>query len=116
MNTRITEIRKSYNMTQERFAEEMGISKNYVNLIENGKKNPGDRLISDICRRFNVNETWLRTGQGNPSKEEDIDFGKICADIGVNDPIAREAIEKYYELSPEDKELWWKFMEKFILN
>ena len=40
----------------------------------------------------------------------------ICDYIGINDSKAREAIEKYYELSPEDKELWWKFIEKFIFN
>lgn len=114
MNNRIVQLRKGKGWTQDRFAEEMGISKNYVSLIENGKKMPGDRLVSDICRIFNVNPDWLRTGQGSPKKDTDIEFGQMCADIGINDPRAREAIEKYYELSPEDKELWWKFMERFI--
>ena len=68
MNRRIAEIRKKASMTQEQFAQKMGISANYVNLIENGKKNPGDRLISDICREFNVNEEWLRTGNGEMLK------------------------------------------------
>lgn len=114
MNNRIAQLRKDRGWTQDKFAEEMGISKNYVSLIENGKKIPGDRLISDICREFNASKEWLITGEGNPQKETDIDFGEMCADIGINDPKAREAIAKYYELSPEDKELWWKFMEKFM--
>lgn len=65
MNNRIVQLRKSREWTQDKFAEEMRISKNYVSLIENGKKIPSDRLISDICQEFNVNEEWLRTGNGD---------------------------------------------------
>jgi len=25
---------------------------------------PSDRTIADICREFNINEAWLRTGEG----------------------------------------------------
>ncbi len=64
MNNRIAKLRKDREWTQDEFAEKMGISKNYVSLIENGKKIPSDRLISDICREFNVKEKWLRTGKG----------------------------------------------------
>lgn len=67
MNNRIVQLRKGRDWTQDKFAEEMGISKNYVSLIENGKKVPSDRLISDICREFNVKEDWLRTGNGEPT-------------------------------------------------
>lgn len=114
MNTRITKIRKSAEMTQEQFAQSMGISKNYVNLIENGKKKPGNRLISDICREFHINEEWLRTGQGEMHQTVDMNFESICADIGVHDPKAKEAIMKYYELSQDDKELWWRYVERFM--
>lgn len=114
MNTRITKIRKSAEMTQEQFAQSMEISKNYVNLIENGKKKPGNRLISDICREFHINEEWLRTGKGEMHQTIDMNFESICADIGVHDPKAKEAIMKYYELSEEDKELWWRYMERFM--
>lgn len=114
MNTRITKIRKSAEMTQEQFAQSMGISKNYVNLIENGKKKPGNRLISDICREFHINEEWLRTGKGEMHQTVDINFESICADIGVHDPKAKEAILKYYGLSQDDKELWWRYVERFM--
>lgn len=114
MNRRIAEIRKDSGMTQEQFAKEIGISKNYVNLIENRKKKPGDRLVSDICRKFNVNEEWLRTGYGEKKPKTGILFGDICADIGINDLKAKEAIMKYYELSEDDKKLWWKWVEKFM--
>lgn len=115
MNTRISAIRKTANMTQEQFGQKMGITKNYVNLIENGKKNPGDRLISDICREFNVNEVWLRTGNGEMYDTIPTDdFMEIATKIDVKDKLARQAIVDYWNLSDDDKELFWKFMERFM--
>ena len=111
---RIKTIRKELGLTQTEFANRLSLSQNFIAQVESGKKNVSERTVSDICREFNVNEDWLRTGEGSQNKETDIEFGQMCADIGINDPRAREAIEKYYELSPEDKELWWKFMERFI--
>lgn len=64
MNERIVNLRTDRGWTQDKFAEKIGISKNYVSLIENGKKIPSSRLISDICQEFGVNENWLLTGNG----------------------------------------------------
>ena len=46
-------------------------------------------------------------------RDVDVDFGTICAEIGIEDLKAKEAIMKYYHLSKEDKELFWKFMDRF---
>lgn len=114
MNKRILEIRKLANLTQEQFAKEMGISANYVNLIENGKKNPGDRLISDICRKYNINKEWLLYGTGNRDAIQDDEYTKIMVAIDKGDIKARQAILDYWKLSPEDKEIFWKFADKFL--
>lgn len=67
MKNRIVQLRKGRGWTQDEFAEKMGISKNYVSLIENGKKIPSNRLVSDICREFNASKDWLLTGDGEPT-------------------------------------------------
>ena len=64
MNTRIKEIRKSFHLTQDDFSEKIGLSKNFVWMIEKGERVPSDRTISDICRVFSINEKWLRSGEG----------------------------------------------------
>lgn len=65
MNERINEIRKAVGLTQGDFGAKIGgLSKNYVWMLEKGERTPSDRTILDICREFNVNEEWLRTGQG----------------------------------------------------
>lgn len=66
MNGRILQIRKERKLTQDAFAERLNLSKNYVWQMEKGERTPSDRTISDICREFRVNETWLRTGEGEP--------------------------------------------------
>lgn len=68
INNRIKEIRQSKGLTQSQFSEIIGLSRNYIALIEIGERVPSDRTISDICREFNVNETWLRTGKGEMFK------------------------------------------------
>lgn len=77
MNDRIKEIRKSEGLTQVEFAKRIGLSRNYIGLIEIGKRAPSDRTIFDICRVFSVNEKWLRTGEGEMftgRKKEMFDF------------------------------------------
>lgn len=64
MNSRIAEVRKKYNLTQEKFAEKIGLTRNFVWMIEKGERVPSDRTIADICREFQVDEHWLRTGEG----------------------------------------------------
>lgn len=114
MKNRIKQIRKDHKLTQVEFGERIGVKGNTVTNYETGLRNPTDAVVLAICREFNVNENWLRAGKGEPTKDMDVDFGKMCADIGVSDPKAKEAIEKYYHLSPDDKKLWWKFMERFM--
>jgi transcriptional regulator with XRE-family HTH domain len=67
---RIAQVRKQAGINQTDFAEKLNLTKNYISLIENGNRIPSDRTITDICREFNVNEVWLRTGEGDPYQEE----------------------------------------------
>ena len=114
LKNRIKKVRTDSKLSMEKFGERIGITKSSVSLLESGKNNPSAQTLKLICKEFNINYDWLVTGEGNQEKDIDIDFGDMCADIGINDPKAREAIAKYYELSPEDKKLWWDFMERFM--
>lgn len=76
MNERIKELRSRLELTQEEFSSKIGLSRNFIAQIETGAKKPSDRTIFDICEKFNVNEDWLRTGNGEMfvelSKDEQI--------------------------------------------
>ena len=37
-----------------------------INNVENGRAAVSDMMIAAICRTYNVDEVWLRTGTGEP--------------------------------------------------
>ena len=89
MKERIKQVRQMTDMTQLQFAEKIGLSRNYVAMIEIGQREPSDRTISDICRIFNIQEDWLRYGlepmRAAKSKEEEIAELVGSALTGSND-------------------------------
>lgn len=114
MNERINELRLSLGLTLKKFGERLGISEGAVSNIEKGNRNVTEQMVKSVCREFDVDEKWLRTGEGKMFLDEDIDFGTICAKIGVSDERAKKAISDYYSLSAQDKELFWNFIERFL--
>lgn len=64
MHTRIKELRSHLNLTQQEFADRLGIKRNTVATYEMGRSVPSDAVIILICREFSVSEKWLRTGEG----------------------------------------------------
>ena len=71
MNQRIKQLRRILDLTQQDFAERIGLKQNSIALIESGKRNISNQAVLSICREFNVNETWLRTGEGEMFNEMD---------------------------------------------
>lgn len=69
MGERMKALRKALHLTQQELADRIGLTKNFISLIETECRTPSDRTISDICREFNVNEAWLRTGEGEMFRE-----------------------------------------------
>lgn len=105
MHERIRKLRKTLELTQQEFGKRIGMKRNSIALIEGGR-NTSEQTIFAICREFNVNEEWLRTGNGrmfNLVPEEDL-YSKAAASIlKDNDALAIEALKLYFELSPEAK-------------
>lgn len=64
MKDRIKTIRKELGLTQEKFADRLNMKRNTIANYEIGRNEPIDAVISLICREYNVNEQWLRTGEG----------------------------------------------------
>lgn len=65
MNKRLKELRKKLDLTQQEFAEKIGIKRNTIATYESGRNEPIDAVISLICKTYNVNEDWLRYGEGD---------------------------------------------------
>ncbi|MEK5231972.1 helix-turn-helix transcriptional regulator [Lysinibacillus sp. FSL K6-0232] len=63
-NERIKELRKILSLNQEDFGERIGLTKSSVSNIEKGLRNVTEQHIRLLVNAFNVNENWLRTGEG----------------------------------------------------
>lgn len=64
MNERLKSLRKSLGLNQKEMGDRLKLSQTHISSLENGAREVTDRIISDICRLFNVNENWLHTGEG----------------------------------------------------
>lgn len=63
---RIKWLRKDKNMTQQEFADRIGTPRANIAGYERGIRTPSEAMISLICSKFAVNESWLRSGEGDP--------------------------------------------------
>ena len=63
--SRTSELRKSLGLTQQAFADRLGITRGAVSKYDIDATDPSDAVISLICREFNVREAWLRDGEGD---------------------------------------------------
>lgn len=64
INERIALCIENLGVKKTYFASKLNVSQAFVSQLTKGSASPSDRTISDICREFHVNETWLRTGDG----------------------------------------------------
>ncbi len=64
LGDRIRELRKALNLSQEQFADKLGIGHAHVSKIEKGNGTPSEMLLRNICGELYVSRTWLTTGEG----------------------------------------------------
>lgn len=114
MNERIKLLRKSLGLTQDDFANKVGLSRNFIAQIEIGTKQPSDRTISDICRVFAINEQWLRTGEGqmhlNLTKNQEI--AQFLNDVMEEDDT--DFKKKFVNVLAKLDEKEWALVAKMI--
>ena len=65
INKRIKLLRQTIGDSQDVFGEKMGISKSGVSALESGTRKVNNKHIRMLQMSYGVNETWLRTGEGN---------------------------------------------------
>ena len=57
-------LRQSLKIKQQDCAKELAISQGHAADIENGRKTVSDRIVEILVLKYNVSESWLRTGEG----------------------------------------------------
>lgn len=101
---RIKLLRKDVlHLTQEGFASKIKISRANLGSIEVGRISVTDRVISDICFAFNINEQWLKNGIGKIHKESDFFSLDEYAKQKMLSPLELEIIKNFMEFSCEER-------------
>lgn len=101
MKDRIKNLRKSLDMTQQEFADRIGVKRNTIGQYEIGRNEPIDTVINLICREFGVNEEWLRTGNGEMFSPAPTDVLDQLAQKYKLSNAAYIMIEKFVNLNPD---------------
>ncbi|WP_039242727.1 helix-turn-helix domain-containing protein [Clostridium botulinum] len=110
---RLKQLRKELNLTQLEFAKKLNMTRSNIGNIETGVINLSDRNIREICNVFNVNEEWLRHGNGEMFEvmEENAELlqfiGKVVAE---KDEFIRKTFLTLAKLEPYD----WEVVKKII--
>lgn len=107
MHTRITQIVESAGISKTDFAKRLNLSQGMISRLCSGSAIPSDRTISDICREFGCDEVWLRTGEGEPfrqeSKQEQI-MRFAVQTVKGSDEFRKSLVAALAKLDPEDWE------------
>ena len=115
MNERLKKLRKTLDLTQQEFANKIGIARGNIGAYEVGKNAPSDAVISLICKQFNVEENWLRTGEGEMFIKQTRDE-QIASFIGTiqsneDDSFKKRFVSMLSALDESD----WEVLEKMVL-
>lgn len=116
MNERLKELRVTLGYSQQKMGEVLGLSKSGISEIEAGRRNVTEQHIIMLrnCVDFHVNETWLRTGEGemflDVSREEEIAdlTNKLLSE--ETDSFKNRLISALARLTDEQ----WDLFEQFI--
>ena len=112
MKDRIKSIRNSNNMSQSDFAKRLSVSRSAICKMESGENSPSEQTINLICREFSINETWLRTGEGEMFKkrtrnQEIMAFANSVME-GLDESFKKRLLLALSKLNESD----WETLEK----
>lgn len=124
LGERVKEVRKAQDMTLEEFGKRLSVTKVTMSNIERGNRSLTERMLKDICREFNINEKWLKTGEGDMTRKrtEEEEIAALVSDLledGRDNPffgIILEIVQTYNELSPASQKVLQKASKKLVEN
>lgn len=112
MNERLKKLRKALDLTQQKFADTLGVKRNTVGQWECGINAITDQVITSICREFNVNEDWLRNGVGDMflPTDRNADIAKLTKQLlnEESDSFKNRFVSMLANLTIEE----WEFLER----
>jgi transcriptional regulator with XRE-family HTH domain len=101
MKDRMVAVRKALSLNQGEFAERLGMKRTSLSMVELGNNALTEKNIKLICMQFNVNESWLRSGEGEM-------FSQAAS------PYETEFLDIYKDLMPETQQALLRFARELL--
>lgn len=113
MKDRIKAVRKEAKMNQTDFGKSVGVTLSAEQKWELGISVPSDAAIMNICQKYNVDEEWLRTGDGSPRSARDELQREVDARLPDRSDSFRSAlVSTLMKFDPDSKE--WEILENIF--
>ena len=111
----IKELRVRLRLTQQEFADKIGVKRNTVATYEMGRSTPSEAAIVLICREFGVRREWLEHGEGEMFVRRSAAIIEQLSKEYNLDGKARRLVENFLSLTPENREMVIKAFENAVM-
>ncbi|MFR5114046.1 helix-turn-helix domain-containing protein [Turicibacter sanguinis] len=114
IHERIKEIRLDQGLSQNKFGERLGVTRDMLSNIEYNRVAPKPIFINHLCETFNVNRDWLMTGEGEMynTKDKDEEFLYLVKALNAeNDDYKKRIIKLMLKLKKDED---WYLVESLV--
>ncbi len=111
---RVNQIRKTLDLTLEKFGEKLGVQKSSISKIEKDRVALSDQMAKSICREYNVNYDYLMYGEGEMFDDlPQTIVDELCAQYDLND-FDKALVEMYVSLPAGNRERIKEYMKQLV--
>lgn len=105
INERIKLLQKQLCLTQKEFGNKIGIAQDYLTNIENSRCEVSLKIIKLICSVYNVNEQWLKEGEGEIFSTQVVSIAKkqVLESINALNDEQVNAVSSFIKYLTENK-------------
>ncbi len=96
INERFCQVLKDSSLSQEAFAKAIKRGRGEIANIVYGKTEPKDNVIEAVCEKFSINESWIRTGEGEmhvPKPREEVIAEMVGSALSGSNEFKRAVVQ-----------------------
>ena len=113
---RVKEVRKALGLTLDKFGVKIGMKKNSISQVENGRNALTEQMAISICREYNVNYDYMINGEGEMFDDlPQTVLDELCAQYDLDD-LDRTLVEMYIEMPEQVREYLKQEIRKRFLR
>lgn len=116
MNERLKLLRKTLKLNQVDFGSRLSLTGSAISRYESGVNAMADNIVLLICREFNVNEDWLRNGNGEMFSRQSTDLIEQLTQQYSLGLYGQQLLATYLQLSDADKRAVERFVSQLTAN